>query len=365
LAKLISEKDKMGKLYPFAAFLSIVLLISFVLNFYVLWRLCGLFKIKRGIIFWIVVIICSTSLIGSSILRSHFDNIISKIIFMIATNWLGIMWLLFSTLIVYEIVRLFIKINPSTAGVAILTIVGLATIYAMINAQLVRVKELVIPGNVNLNIVQISDIHLGSTSEKFLQRVIEKTNALEPNLIVITGDIIDNYNERTQKTLAKLKELKADVYFVTGNHEMYSGSEKVAEALVEANIKVLRNQLADCNEIQIIGIDESTDLQDVGWIIERLNRDKSKFCVLLSHRPISPKVLSGMGINLGLSGHLHGGQIFPFNYVVSLFQKYMAGLYKEDESYLYITTGTGTWGPRMRLGSKSEMVLVKIRTNNR
>jgi predicted MPP superfamily phosphohydrolase len=361
LAKPISEKDKMGKLYPFAAFLSIILLISFVLNFYVLWRLCDLFKIKRGVIFWIAVLICSTSLIGSSILRSHFDNIISKVFFIVAVNWLGIMWLLFSTLIVYEIVRLFIKINSSTAGVAILIIVGLATICAMINAQLVRVKELVIPGNANLSIVQISDIHLGSTSEKFLQRVIEKTNALEPNLIVITGDIADGYSERTQKVLQRLKDLKADVFFVTGNHEMYAGAEKVSDALGRANVKVLRNQLADCNEIQIIGIDESTDLQDVGWTVERLNRDKSKFCVLLSHRPISPKVLSDMKINLELAGHLHGGQIFPFNYVVGLFGKYMSGLYKENGSYLYVTTGAGTWGPRMRLGSRSEIVLIRIR----
>jgi hypothetical protein len=354
-----------------ATFLSIILFISFALNFYVLWRLCDLFKIKKGIIFWIAVIICSTSLIGSSILRFHFDNIITKAIYIIATNWLGIMWLLFSTLIVYEIVRLFIKIEPafakamagrpSTAGIAILIIVGLATVYAMINAQLVRVKELVIPGNVNLNIVQISDIHLGSTSERFLQRVIEKANILEPNLIVITGDIADSYNERTQKALAKLKGLKAATFFVTGNHEMYAGPERVTDALAQANVKVLRNQLADYNGIQIIGIDESTDLRDVGWIVERLNRDQSKFCVLLSHRPIEPKILSDMKIELGLSGHLHGGQIFPFNYVLGLFGKYMSGLYKENGSCLYVTTGTGTWGPRMRLGSRSEIVLIKVR----
>lgn len=348
-----------------AGFLIIVLLSSFILNFYVLWRLCGLFSVKRGVIFWTVVFICSTSLFGYHLLHYRF-------IYIAATWWLGIVWLLFSTLLVYEIVRLFIKIKPFTAGIAVLIIAGLATICAIINAQFVHVKEIVIPGNVNINIVQLSDIHLGMTSEKFFQKVIERTNALEPNLIVITGDIVDMYNEDIHKSLQKLKDLKADpaspvgsaatgVFFVTGNHEMYSGSERTAEALIEANVKVLRNQLADCNEIQIIGIDESTDLQDVGWIVERLNRDKSKFCVLLSHRPISPKELCNMGIELGLSGHLHDGQIFPFNYVVRLFQKYMAGLYKEDGSYLYVTTGTGTWGPRMRLGSRNEIVLIKIR----
>jgi len=350
----------MRRLFSFSTFLGIILLISFALNFYVLWRLCDLFKIKKGLVFWAVVLICSTSLIGSSILRSHFDNIISKIFYIIAANWVGIMWLLFSTLIVYEIVKLFIKINPATAGIAILIIVGLATTYSMINAQLVRVKELVIPGNVNLNIVQLSDIHLGSTSQKFLQKIIEKTNALEPNFIVITGDLVDGYNEKTEKAIQRLKELKAETFFVTGNHEGYTGSEKVIETLGEMNVKVLRNQLADYNGIQIIGIDESTDLSDVGWIVERLNRDKSKFCVLLSHRPISPKVLAEMKINLELAGHLHGGQIFPFNYIVGLSHKYMSGLYKENASFLYVTTGTGTWGPRMRLGSRSEIVRIRI-----
>ncbi len=383
----------MRRLFSFATFFSIILLISFALNFYVLWRLCDLFKIKngstlrlgstpsillrtgslttgcsgqagspaRGIIFWVVVIICSISLIGSSILRSHFDNIVSRIIYVIAANWLGIMWLLFSTLIVYEIVRLFIKINPFTAGIAILIVVAVTTIYAMINAQVIRVKELTIPGNTNLDIVQISDIHLGSVSENFLQRVIEKTNALRPDVIVITGDIADSYNEKTEKALQKLKDLKADVFFVTGNHEMYAGPEKATKTLTDANVRVLRNQLADYNQIQIIGIDESTDLREVGGIVERLKIDESKFCVLLSHRPIGPEKLADMRIELGLSGHMHGGQIFPFNYIVGLNHKYLAGLYKYNGSYLYVTTGTGTWGPRMRLGSRSEIVLIKIK----
>ena len=351
----------MRKLYSFVTFFSIVLLISFAINFYVLLRLCDLFKIKKGLIFWIVVLVCSVSLIASSILRSHFDNIISRVFYITATNWLGILWLLFSTLIVYEIVRLFVKINPFTAGVLIVTIVTIATIYAMINAQLVRVKELTIPGNTDLNIVQLSDIHLGSTSEGFLRRVIEKTNALEPDVVVITGDIADNYNERAQRILAKLKDLKADVFFVTGNHEMYAGSEKAVKTLVQLNVKVLRNQLVDYNQIQIIGIDESTNLQKLGQILGQLNIDESKFCVLLSHRPIEPKILSDMKIDLALAGHAHGGQIFPFNYIVRFYQKYLSGLYRCDNSYLYITTGTGTWGPRMRLGSRSEIVLVKVR----
>lgn len=351
----------MRRLLPDLTFISIILLLSFVLNFYVLWRMSSLFKIKRDVIFWIIYFVCASSLVSSVALRFYFDNIITKIIFAIGAGWVGIAWILFSILIVYEVVRLFIKIQPSVAGVAILIIVGILTIYSMINTQFVRVKKLVIPGNTNSDIVQITDVHLGSTSQKFLQKIIDKTNTLEPNVIVITGDLVDEYNENVRKALQRLRAFKAKVFFVMGNHEMYAGAQNVADVLAEANVTVLRNQLADCNEIQIIGIDENTDLRDINFVIQRLNRNKSKFCILLTHRPISPKVLADNQIEFGLAGHFHGGQIYPFNYVVQYLYKYISGLYKEGNSSIYVSTGTGTWGPRMRLGSRSEIVHIKIR----
>jgi predicted MPP superfamily phosphohydrolase len=350
----------MRHIHSTVIFLSIILLVCFALNFYVLWRLYDLFAIKKGPVFWILVFTCAISLIGGSILQHSVDNIISKIIYMAATNWYGILWLLFSTLIVYEILKLFLKINPSAAGVGIITIVVLAAIYSMINAQLIYVKKLTIPGNTDRNIVQISDIHLGSVSGNFLKRVIEKTNALNPDLVLITGDIADNFNKSTQEALAALRNLKGPVFFVTGNHEMYTGPDRVTKLLTELNVKVLRNQLIDYDGIQIIGIDNGTNGKILEQIFQGLNVDKSKFCILMSHRPIG-LIPSRAGVNLTLSGHTHAGQIFPFNYVVRLFIKYMSGLYKHNNSYLYVTSGTGTWGPRMRLGSRSEIVLLKIR----
>jgi predicted MPP superfamily phosphohydrolase len=342
-------------------FLSVILSSSFILNFYVLWRLYGLFAIKRGLVFWILVFICSISLIGSSMLRHSFDNIITKIVYIAVVHWYGILWLLFSTLIIYEITRLFLKIPPSTAGVWILSIAALATVYSMINAQLIYVKKLTIPGNTNCNMVQLSDIHLGSVSANFLKRVIEKTNSLNPDLIFITGDMVDNSGKNTQDALANLKNLNAPAFFVTGNHEMYTKRAKAIELLSQANIKTLADETADFNGIQIIGIDESDDIKNLGNIISKLKIDPSKFKVLLSHRPVPLKILSQMKINLTLCGHTHAGQIFPFNFIVGLFQKPVSGLHKYENSWLYVTSGTGTWGPRMRLGSRNEIVFIQIR----
>ena len=351
----------MRQFYSFAIFISIVLFLSFAMNFYVLARLCSLFHIKKGIAFWAIVLIAAVSLIGASILQSFSGNIISRIIYAMSANWYCILLLLFSTLLVYEILRLFIKVKSSTAGILIIIIVLIATIYSMVNAQLLRIKRLTITGNVNFNIVQLSDIHIGSVSGKFIRRIIDQTNALNPELILITGDLVDNYNASTQKAIGLLKNLKAPVLFVTGNHERYVGPDRVAKSLTASNVKVLNNQRVDYGQIQIIGIDYNDNERNLDKIIQGLNIDDSKFCILMYHRPVELKTLSKAGINLVLSGHTHSGQIFPFNYIVGLFYKPLSGLHKYNNTYQYVTSGTGTWGPRMRFGSRSEIVLLEIR----
>ena len=351
----------MSRIYSFTIFISIVLLLSFAMNFYVFARLCGLFKIKKDLVFWAVVIICTVSLIAASIFQSFSGNIVSRIAYAVSAGWYGILWLLFSSLIVYEIIRLFIKIKPSAAGTLIIIVVTIAAAYSIINAQLIRIKSLTIPGPIDSNIVQLSDIHIGSVSVNFVKRIIDKTNALNPDLVLITGDLVDNYNESTQKAIGLLKNLKAPVLFVTGNHERYVGSDRVKKSLTASNVKVLNNQLTDYGQIQIIGIDYNDNEKDVEQIVESLNVEDSKFCILMCHRPVKSEMLSRHGINLALTGHTHSGQIFPFNYIVGLFYPYLSGLQNHNNTYIYGTSGTGTWGPRMRLGSRNEIVLLKIR----
>lgn len=351
----------MGQITSFAIFISIILLLSFAMNFYVFARLYGLFKIKKDFAFWAVVIICAVSLIAASIFQFFSGNIVSSIVYAVSAGWYGILWLLFSALIVYEILRLFIKIKPSAAGTLIITVVMLAAVYSVINAQLIHIKRLKIPGPADMNIVQLSDIHIGSVSVNFLERIIDKTNALNPDLVLITGDLVDNYNASTQKAIGLLKNLKAPVLFVTGNHERYVGPARVKKSLTEANVKVLNNQLVDYGQIQVIGVDYNDDEKDLEYTVEGLNIDKSKFCILMSHRPVKLETLFKTGIDLALTGHTHAGQIFPFNYIVGLFHPYLSSLQNHNNTYIYGTSGTGTWGPRMRLGSRSEIVLLEIR----
>jgi len=342
-------------------FLYIILLLSFVMNFYVLSRLAGMLAIKRGIVFFAVAVLCSISLVAASMLRHWFDNTLTKIVFSIVTYWYGILWLLFSTLIVYEIVKYFIKLKPHNAGIGIISIVAILTLLSIVNTQIIEVKKIEIPGSANIDIAQISDIHIGSVSRFFFNRVISKINDANPDFVVITGDLVDNANGHTRKALEALKTLNAPVLFVTGNHEGYAGVEKIAETLRSFDVVVLRNQSADFNDIQFIGIDDGVQKEEMKNIIDRL-RDKSKFNILLYHRPPNDlDFLLQTGVNLTLCGHTHKGQIFPFNFVVKKFFKNIYGLYEFPGGNLYVTSGVGTWGPRMRLGSRSEIVLIQIR----
>ena len=108
-------------------------------------------------------------------------------------------------------------------------------------------------------------------------------------------------------------------------------------------------------------IDNNVKKKDLEQVLQQINIDKAKFSILMYHSPVELKTLSQAGLDLVLSGHTHSGQIFPFNYIARLFHKPLSGLHKNNNTYQYITSGTGTWGPRMRLGSRSEIVLLEIR----
>lgn len=343
-------------------FFSTILVLSFVLNFYVLWRLAGLLAIKRGWIFWLVVIICSSSLIISSLIRGYSDTIISKFQFMVVTDWYGILWLLFCTLLVYEFVRLFVNIKPQTAGFGIIGIVAVLTIYSMINTQFIKVKKLTLKANVNRNIVVVSDVHIGSVSKMFFKRIINKINSEKPDMVLIVGDLVDNIKHTSKEALVELKAINVPILFSTGNHESYAGLKNVQGALEKLGIRVLRNERVDYNDIEIIGIDNDTDADEIKGIYDRLYK-QSKYCILMYHKPLDLNMLSDIGADLTLSGHTHKGQIFPFYFVVKYFFPEIYGLYDYNGGKLLVSSGAGTWGPRMRLGTNAEIISLQLRTD--
>ncbi len=330
-------------------------------NFYILWRLGTLFGVKRGWLLYSLVIIVTFSYIAAAFLDSVFANGLTRALCCLTVSWMGAGLLLLCTLLIYEVVSIFINPPPFWAGVVIVSFVACLTVFTNINTRTLHLKQIEIPASVDMNIVQLSDIHVGSVGDDYLRRVVDKTNSLSPDLVLITGDLMDPVGRPRNAPFAPLNDLKAPVYFVTGNHERYTGVEKAMELLKDTKVIPLRNTAINFNGIQLVGIDDSADYRHVEKVIGTLNIDRSKFSILMYHHPEGLEAAANAGINLMLSGHTHNGQIFPFNFVIHWLHPRTKGLFEYGNCKLFVTTGTGFWGPPMRLGSQCEMVLIKLR----
>jgi len=216
-------------------------------------------------------------------------------------------------------------------------------------------------------IVQLSDVHVGPTIHKhFIETIVAQTNALEPDLIAITGDLVDGSVEDLAEHVAPLAQLRAKygVFFVTGNHEYYSGAEAWCSELRRLGIRVLRNERISIGEggvsFDLAGTDDHSARRFGDGHGEDLpkalaNRDPARELVLLAHQPKTILEAQAHGVGLQLSGHTHGGQIWPWTYLVRLQQPVVAGLARFGESLVYVSSGTGYWGPPMRLGAPAEI----------
>jgi len=208
-------------------------------NFYILWRLFGLLGFKRRFVFALLLLVLTFSFLAAAILEARFGNALTRVLYILAAHWMGVAIILLSCLLVYEVVNFFSKIPRPCGAIAVLTIAAVTSIYAMINARILYVTSVQIPATVDMDIVQLSDIHLGSVSSKFLSRIVEKTNGLNPDVVLITGDLIDSAHRLDTAAVVTLNQLNAPVFFVTGNHERYANIDKVMALLNTTKVKAL------------------------------------------------------------------------------------------------------------------------------
>jgi predicted MPP superfamily phosphohydrolase len=227
------------------------------------------------------------------------------------------------------------------------------------------------PGADGMTIVQLTDIHVGPTiGREYIEELVRRTNALEPDVIAITGDLVDGSVAQLGEAVAPLAQLRAryGVYFVTGNHEYYAGAVSWVRYLETLGIRVLRNERVTIGDgehvIDLAGVDDwHATGGGHGPDLPRAlaGRDRRRACVLLAHQPKQIGEAAALGVDLQLSGHTHGGQIWPFGYLVYLQQPYIAGLVRHAGAWLYVSRGSGWWGPPMRLNAPSEITRVVLR----
>jgi predicted MPP superfamily phosphohydrolase len=224
-------------------------------------------------------------------------------------------------------------------------------------------------------IAQITDLHIGLTlGRDWLERVIGEVLGLKPDLIAVTGDLVDGTPERLRGEIEPIARLTAPhgVFFVTGNHEYYSGVRPWMSELEGLGLRVLRNERVsierDGSSFDLAGVDDQNGGRmepdhgtDLRAALE--GRDSDRELVLLAHQPLVIDEATERGVGLVLSGHTHGGQIWPWNHLARLQQPYISGLHHhDDKTWIYVSEGTGFWGPPVRLGTRCEVTEVILRS---
>jgi len=343
-------------------FLTIALALHIPLFFYPILRLCSWLELP----FWLTLLVfipLGSSQIVSRLYLRHKVSRWARWTRLASDFWLGISPLVLMTLLFFEVLVLVGTVAPGTAALSVISIGILCGVVGLIVAIVPVVKKIEFSSPrlaKPVRFVQITDVHIGSRSQSFLEKVVRKINQLEPDFVCITGDFVDATGV-SETELQSLKSITGPVYFSIGNHEKYEDLDEILQRMFNLGVKSLRNdQVRFRDDIQIIGIDDMDDAMQVKRQLQHIEISDEAFVVLMYHRPRGLEAAADAGIDLMLSGHTHNGQIFPFNFVVSSVFDKVKGMYKNGNSRLYVSQGTGTWGPVMRFGTQSEITLFEI-----
>lgn len=332
------------------------------MNYYSLGKLIKIFSPQYNILPLVIFFFISFPL--AEIIDRLFHSLPTRIVYYIASAMMGFIFILFCSLLILEIVNFVhpifnYKITGWILFIGVLSISG----FAIINALTIHIKKINIDNfGKEIKIVHLTDIHVGTIwNSRTLKKIIDKTNAQNPDLVLITGDLVDGSGKLTPDTFQPLEQLQAPAYFIMGNHEMYAGPQKIKDLLKNTNIKILENTVEVFNDINIIGVNYSEKTKFFQDIFKKLEYDKSLPTIFLNHAPVGYEEAKNNGVNLQLSGHTHNGQIFPFSLLVKMRFKKKIGIHPSDNFTLYISPGTGTWGPPMRLGSRNEITTFNLK----
>ena len=323
------------------------------------------------------------------ILEKHGFESMARLLAYLGYTWMGLLFLFVSSLLVLDIFRFFLYISglilqsdfsgispsPRFSFIISLTLSVVIGAYGAFEAKRIRVEHVTIethkiPKNLGrLKIVQISDVHLGlMVREKRLKRILDRVKSANPDILVSTGDLLDGQTDNLSNLAEMLREIPTTYgkFAVTGNHEFYAGITRSLDFIKNAGFTILKGEgLTVSGLLNIAGVDDTagrrygleTKVSEKA-LLAALPREK--FTLLLKHRPLVDQDALGF-FDLQLSGHIHKGQIFPFNLITMLFYPVVSGAHKiETNAWLYVSRGSGTWGPPIRFMSPPEVTLIEL-----
>jgi predicted MPP superfamily phosphohydrolase len=329
--------------------------------------------------FWIKLVLglLSVSFIAASLLAFQYTNPALRAFYRAAAVWMGLVSFLFlaavSAWIIFGVARLAgLHMNFHRTVEILFGAGALAGIYGVFNAGWTRITRTTVR-LANLpeawrgrRAALISDVHLGHVRNgSFLRRLVAKILREEPDAIFVAGDLFDGTFIDERRAAEPLSDLVAPqgVYFVAGNHEQFGDDSKYLNAIAAAGVRVLRNEKVEVDGLQIVGVPyrNATQNAQLASVLHAIGLDRGRASILLTHAPDHPEIAEAAGVSLQLSGHTHLGQFLPWSWMARrIYRQFVYGLSWIGKMQVFTSSGAGTWGPPLRLGSNPEIVMLQF-----
>lgn len=367
---------KMKRFIPII-FLSVLLIIITTANIYLTGKFTDWFHLETNWWLYLLFGVSTVYMIAGTMGFSNATSKLGSFAYMLASFLMGFMLYMLISLIVVDLASLLIKTNTIYYGLAVIVLsIGISVygIYNSFNTKIIEQNITLSKLDNDLKIIHLSDIHIGHyRGKKFLKNIVDKTNAENPDLVVITGDLYDGRIRLNLENLLPLKKMNAPIYFVEGNHDNYTGVQEIKAMLRSMGVKVLENESVVYKGVEIIGLNHlpadnktfSMHAQQgktsIKSVLENYKSVNGHPKILLHHSPDGIKYASDAGIDLYLSGHTHAGQIWPITHIANLIFQFNKGLHKFENTLIYVSQGAGTFGPPMRVGTDSEITLLNLK----
>ena len=334
---------------------SLILLLYTLLNWLVGRQILDLLKVNK-IAFWVVFIILA------------YSPLVTRLGWVKFLNLFGNYWMVFFYYaVLVAFLGLFIKNTPFIVGCYVL--IFIAIIYGGVHAKEIKLQpyEIVIPKKASdLHVVMLADIHIDSAKgSNYVDKMVQDINALQPDLVLLAGDTFDDRDITTlkkQKETLKAIRAKYGVYGVLGNHEYYSGNlDEMVKTFQEANIKILRDEVVEAAGVYLVGREDAhkKTRKSLKELMHTVNLEKP--IILLDHQPVTLEEARENGVDLQLSGHTHRGQFFPNQLITKRIYEIDYGYLAKGDLQVIVSSGYGTWGPPVRIGTQSEIVDIKMK----
>ena len=329
--------------------------------------------------FWIKLVLgfLSVSFIAASLLAFRYTNAALRAFYRTAAAWMGLVSFLFlaavSAWIIFGVARITgLNMNFHRTVELLFGASALAGLYGVFNAGWTRITRTTVRLT-NLpaawrgrKAALISDVHLGHVRNgSFLRRLVAKTLREEPDAIFVAGDLYDGTAIDARRAAEPLNKLVAPqgVYFVAGNHEQFGDDSKYLKAIAAAGVRVLSNEKVEVDGLQIIGVPyrNARHNGELASVLHDIGLDRDRASILLTHAPDHPEIAEAAGVSLQLSGHTHLGQFLPWSWMARrIYRQFVYGLSRIGKMQVFTSSGAGTWGPPLRLGSNSEIVMLQF-----